>query len=1158
MRRKSKSSSFLVDQLEIRQLLSAVIYVSEFAPSTPQNGTSWATAYQSLKAGLSAAASVATASNPVVIKVGQGSYYTGGTFQLLDNVAIDGGYAGYGQTNPDVRAPATYASVLSGQIAVGGAPTSLHVVTGSGTNSTAILDGFTITDGKANGGGSNYSDYGAGIFDNAGSPTINDCIITGNTALQSGGGMANINYSSPTLTNCTISGNTATGGGGGAILNNNHSSPTLINCILSGNTAKDGGGGMYDGLYSSPVLTNCTLSGNTANSGGGISNSEYSSPVLTNCTLSGNTASTGGGMSNGFNDYPALTNCILWGDTAKTGGNESTGGTVTITYSDIEQSGFTGAGDIDTNPLFIRNSGTLGSADFGDLRLQSASPVIGHGNVNAPKLSGITTDLDGLSRIAGGHVDMGAYESHWAFQGTLYVDASATGAATGSDWADAYPNLAAALDYAVSGETIDVAQGIYKPTLDTNRCDTFQLVNGVNIQGGFAGQVNPTAAQNVSAYPTILSGILGADVIENPATRGFFSNAGDSFHVVIGSGTNATAVLDGFTITGGNANIYQSTQFDDVGGGIFDNAGSPTISYCTLTGNTAYNGGGMANFNSSSPTLTNSTLSGNNALLQSNNGYGGGMFNDGSSPTLTNCILNANTAGNWGGGIANMAESNPTLTNCTLNGNTAMQSQSGSGGGMYDVNSSPTLTDCMVTGNSAPDSGGGIISNGGVLTMANCTITGNTDGTAGGGIDNRGSATLTNCTITGNTTGSEGGGGISNGGSLTLVNCTLSGNTAGMGGAIYNNSNNGATATLTNCTLSGNTAVTGGAVYNNSKNGATATLTNCILWGDTASRSGNETSGGAITITYSDIAGGYAGTGNINANPMFIRSVGTNGTTDYGDLHLQFTSPAIDAGSNAAVPAGVTTDLDGNPRFFDFPGANNGAGAVVDMGAYELGYNLDEVIVPASQTVALPAGGYPFSAKALIIGTGGTLDVADDYLTINYANVDPASSIAALISTGYANGNWNGTGIISSNTLGEPANSTGVGDYDNGTQIKIARTWDGDANVDGIINSDDLSLVMLGQAQNGTRWQDGNFNYGTQVNADDWMKLFYALALSKGQMRPAAVVINPSTQIAKLATVGVTPAEINSSTLPIIQTSVSLDGTLGDLLNSPQGALSLL
>lgn len=154
---------------------------------------------------------------------------------------------------------------------------------------------------------------------------------------------------------------------------------------------------------------------------------------------------------------------------------------------------------------------------------------------------------------------------------------------------------------------------------------------------------------------------------------------------------------------------------------------------------------------------------------------------------------------------------------------------------------------------------------------------------------------------------------------------------------------------------------------------------------------------------------------------MFIRNVGTNGSTDNGDLHLQFTSPCIDAGLNSAVPAGVTTDLDGNPRIFDFPGANNGAGAVVDLGAYELGYNLDQVIVPANKTRALPAGGYPFSANSISIGTGGTLDIADDYLTINYANVDPASSIAAWIDSGYANGKWNGTGIISSNTLGDPA-----------------------------------------------------------------------------------------------------------------------------------------
>lgn len=130
----------------------------------------------------------------------------------------------------------------------------------------------------------------------------------------------------------------------------------------------------------------------------------------------------------------------------------------------------------------------------------------------------------------------------------------------------------------------------------------------------------------------------------------------------------------------------------------------------------------------------------------------------------------------------------------------------------------------------------------------------------------------------------------------------------------------------------------------------------------------------------------------------------------------------------------------------------------------------------------------------------GTLNV-QGYLIINYGqSADPISIIQSQLASGYQNGAWNGSGIVSSNAAADSSYTTGVGYFDSGSQLTIARTWYGDANLDGVINSDDLSLIMLGQSQHGTRWQDGNFNYDTQVNADDWIKLMYAVAYSKGQL----------------------------------------------------------
>jgi hypothetical protein len=104
-------------------------------------------------------------------------------------------------------------------------------------------------------------------------------------------------------------------------------------------------------------------------------------------------------------------------------------------------------------------------------------------------------------------------------------------------------------------------------------------------------------------------------------------------------------------------------------------------------------------------------------------------------------------------------------------------------------------------------------------------------------------------------------------------------------------------------------------------------VTNCILWDNIASNGPQiyNDNYSYLTITYSDIEGGRAGTGNIDSDPLFVDTVNSN-------LRLQSCSPCVDTGSNAAVPSGVTTDLAGNPRIVD---ANCDGQTIVDMGAFE-------------------------------------------------------------------------------------------------------------------------------------------------------------------------------------------------------------------------------
>ncbi len=198
----------------------------------------------------------------------------------------------------------------------------------SGEGPDTVLDGFTITGGIATGGG---------------------------------GGMA-IEFTSPTVSNCVFSGNSAANGGG---IFNFFASPTVINCTFSGNSATAGGG--IHNFSSNPTVTNCLFLGNTANSGGGMFNSS-SNTTVTNCHFTENSADTsGGGMSNFFGS-PTVTNCILWGDSP----DEITGDTLLVTYSLI-QGGHPGFGNIDADPLFI-------DPDNGDFRLSPGSPCTDAGN----------------------------------------------------------------------------------------------------------------------------------------------------------------------------------------------------------------------------------------------------------------------------------------------------------------------------------------------------------------------------------------------------------------------------------------------------------------------------------------------------------------------------------------------------------------------------------------------------------------------------------------------------------------------------------------------------------------------------------------------------------------------------------------------------------
>jgi hypothetical protein len=422
------------------------LYVNVNNPNPAAPYTNWATAAVTIQNASDAAA------DGDEIVVTNGIYATGG--RVVYEAMMNRLAATKRLTVRSVNGPGVTA--ISG----GGAVRCVYLTNG------ATLVGFTLTNGfAATGGGvwcesvsvmlsnctlvgNSASIFGGGSY----SGTLNDCTLMGNSAYYDGGGAyrATLNNctlagnsqiqdcgatAGGTLHNCTLTGNSSYEGGGaeGGTLNNciltgNSASyvgggacfATLKNCILVSNSAAYGGGGASGGS-----AINCTLKGNTAGAGGGTLGCN-----ATDCTFAANSSIKQGGGAL----FGTLNNCILYYNTAADGANYSTdprgwvGGAPTIlNYCDTSPLPTNGVGNFTNEPIFI-------DLAAGNLRLNSNSPCINAG-LNNYALAG--PDLDGNSRIAGGTVDVGAYEFQspqsaisyaWLQQYGLPTNGSADGA----------------------------------------------------------------------------------------------------------------------------------------------------------------------------------------------------------------------------------------------------------------------------------------------------------------------------------------------------------------------------------------------------------------------------------------------------------------------------------------------------------------------------------------------------------------------------------------------------------------------------------------------------------------------------------------------------------------------------------------------------------
>jgi len=777
---------------------------------------------------------------------------------------------------------------------------------------------------------------GGGMFNGNGSRPIVSNAAFANNAAVNGGGMLNDN-SSPAIVNVAFTQNQASNAGGG-MLNQNNANPLLNNVVMNSNAAKIGGGLVNDN--SSPSITTAYFTHNTAIEGGAMVNRNHSTPMIDNTFLSDNTATvSGGGMLN-LNSQPILMRSVISGNVAPVGSgianqdgsqmlmsrsaveeNRDAAGTITTQIVDDStsqttvnnsnvQGGWVGAGTKNSDkvlnidnilalklPLDDIRASTNNSADFNfagvaydpepnDVDTKGATEIDAASKGNqaesvAPVLASDIQVGSALTEAEAAILTALKDEPLCPETSVLYVNSNVEASGTGCSWHSPLTHLQVALAATTSTAFPDVqeiwlAKGVYKPTTGVDRQVAFQLIKGIAIYGGFAGTETQREARTPNLNTTILSGDIGIAG----------DNSDNSYHVVTGIGTDATAVLSDVVISGGNANEGMNCPHA-CGAGLYTDQGSPTLRNLLVKDNSAIYGAGLFNGNGSQPLIEDSVFQ-NNAAMD-----GGGILNDFSRPTISGVFLKDNTASHQGGGMMNRNQAHARLSHVNLSSNTAAW-----GGGLSNDNSNPVITQSLLSDNQA-DYGGGMVNlNHSAPLLGHVILSGNAAINVGGAVFNRNSR-------------------------LLISQTTISENAAPIGSGIVNDNSQ--------------TVVNNSILWDNQYHLATNDIKPQIL-DDLGTPSTHVT-----TVNYSIIQGGWQGLGehNQDKNPLFVKPVVDHIATHTpdGDFHLRPDSPAIDAGNNDLIPIDCNEveclgqlDFHGKTRIVD---GNDDGLALVDLGAYE-------------------------------------------------------------------------------------------------------------------------------------------------------------------------------------------------------------------------------
>lgn len=663
-------------------------------------------------------------------------------------------------------------------------------------------------------------------------------------------------------------------------------SPTISRCTIR-NCAGSYGAGICVLEESNAVIECCLIRNNTSSSyGGGVWLG--STACLRNCTLVGNTAPNGNGIGCGIGS-PTIHNTILWDGIGEIGHVEET---VTVSFSNI-MGGYAGEGNINADPLFADPA-------HGDFHLDAASPCIDSGDPSSP------FDPDGTV------ADMGAFcfiqclptefpfvdsfdsselgscwfwiredTSHWSLSerpGWMRIESNGNfhqpqSNTTKNILLRAFPDgnmvIQSRLDYTGDGYT---GAGLMFYKDDDNFVDIMRIIAPPAVMRSH-NHIN-NIGQNLELIADWNPVHLRIAKVGNTYTT--WASPDSIVWSFVAQWTNDLSssglVRCGLYAIDSDQNLYHAEDFDylrvdtlpgtavcgDVSG-VWDLAGSPYYVTCDVTVPTGQaldiQPGAQVLFTGLYGLTVNGSMSAvgsiSDTILFSSADPGGGtqwngidVFSDQASCTLAFCQIEYSAHAGFAAGNSAHIE----VSDCILTNNTS----SGTGAGAYFGRCTGTVVRTHIIGNSTTYLGGGIM-----FQLSPSPI---------------------------------------------FDDCLIANNWAGVeAGAVF--MNEGATPLFRNCTFANNSNPNNGTIH---VWGATGTFQSCIIFFSSAQAI--TTDGGTALVSYSDIQGGYSGTGNINEDPLFIDA-------ENGDYHLQASSPCIDTGDSASPldPDGSRADMGAFP-----------------------------------------------------------------------------------------------------------------------------------------------------------------------------------------------------------------------------------------------------